>query len=211
MADRTTAKEVSIDLAGFKSSVDKQFSLLTKAVFGFYALMVAVIGGGFLLHRDLSDIKAQISKSDEGITGLRRNLTSVQGRMGVLEKNTSDIVTTQKDIAVVQRQILAAQGQIVASLGRIDSRLGSPLAVQPLALSPGEEQSIRDFFGIPKGLAKTPKYGIGDVIQNSAPVPDDLAAKVPRLKGFTYAKDPDNGSVLIVDITGHVVAVVGPA
>ena len=32
MPDRTTAKEVSVDLAGFKSSVDKQFAGVDKQI-----------------------------------------------------------------------------------------------------------------------------------------------------------------------------------
>jgi len=63
MAERTTAKEVSIDLAGFKTSVDKQFVLSFKLIFGLYTLLGAIIGGGFLLRGDLADSKAQIAKS----------------------------------------------------------------------------------------------------------------------------------------------------
>jgi hypothetical protein len=62
MAERPTAKHVSIDLDGFKASVDKQFALLTRLMFGLFALIGAVVGGGFLLRGDLADIKVQVGK-----------------------------------------------------------------------------------------------------------------------------------------------------
>ena len=211
MADRPTAKEVSIDLAGFKSSVDvqfagvdKQISLLVKMVVGVYVLLGAIVGGGFLLRSDLGDIKAKVAEEGAEITGLRRDVTALQSRISALDKNTSDL-------AAAQSQMLAIQGQINNSLIQINSKLPPVPATQLLALGPDEEQIIRDFFGMAKGPAsEPPKYRIGDSITGTTTMPDSLVLKLPKLKGFTYAKDPSNGSVLIAD-NGRVVAIIARA
>lgn len=200
MAERTTAKEVSIDLAGFKSSVDKQISLLTRLVLGIYVLIGAVVGGGFLLRTDLGEIKVEEAKTGEKVDGLRRDVTAVQDRIGKL---TSDISDSQKQIA-------AMQTEIVADLAHIDAKLPAP-AISVLALSPDEEEVIRFFFGLPKGLPSAPsKYKIGDVPFNVKPIPNSLVAKLPRLKGLGYTTDPNNGSILICDAVGRIVAIVAP-
>jgi hypothetical protein len=203
MSERTTAKHVSIDLDGFKSSVDKQFAFLFKLVFGVYALIGAVVGGGFLLRTDLGEIKAQGVKSDTEIVGLRRDMTGVQERVKELEK------TTSSQISSLQKEVTERGDKIIASLTEINSKL--PTQSPLLSLSRNEEQLIRDFFGISKVPAKGPsKYSLGDVVPNTIPMPDSLIAKVPKLKGFAYAKDPNNGSILIVDGRAQVVAVVVP-
>jgi hypothetical protein len=212
MADRPTAKEVSIDLAGFKDSVDRQFSgvdkqiaLLTRLVFGLYALLFAVVGGGFLLRSDIGDLKAKVAENAAEITALRRDVGTVQTRLGTIEKGTSDL-------AAGQAQILTLQNQIVSTLALMNDRLPQSQGNQLVALSADEQQAIREFFDV-KGTAKGPaKFRIGDTAPDTKPVPDALVAKIPKLRGLAYAFDPGSGSVLIVSLTTmRVVAVIAPA
>ena len=69
MATSPTAKEVSVDLAGFKASVDQQFKavdqrldLIVKLIFAMFALFPMIVGGGFLLRNDLSEVKTEVDK-----------------------------------------------------------------------------------------------------------------------------------------------------
>lgn len=203
MPERTTAKEVSIDLAGFKSSVDKQMTLLMRLIFGVYVVIGAVVGGGFLLRSDLGDIKAELAKTAEKVDTLRRDATVMQEH---ISKLPSDIADSQEQTSAT---LAALRTEIRSDLSRIYSRLPGP-EVAPLNLSVDETNTIRFFFGLPA----TPnpkisiKYRIGDVPYNVKPIPDNLVEKVPGLAGLGYTKDPDTGSVLICDPMSRIVAIV---
>jgi hypothetical protein len=212
MADRPTAKEVSIDLAGFKDSVDRQFAgvdkqiaLLLRLVFGLYALLFAVVGGGFLLRSDIGDLKAKLAENAAEIAALRRDLGTAQAHIGTIEMSTSGLASGQA-------QVLSLQNQIVAALALMNEKLSQGQSNQPLVLSTDEQQAIREFFGI-KGPVKGPaKYRVGDTAPDTKPMPDALVAKIPLLTGLSYAFDPGSGSVLIVTLpTMRVVAIIAPA
>lgn len=205
MASRPTAGEVSVDLGGFKSSVDKQFSYLVRWIIGLYALIAAIIGGGFLLRADLGRIEGQIARSGAEIEGLRRDVSSLQQEMRSLQKSASDNTASQN------RMLSAMQRQIASGFAEINNKLPAVSSNPLIALSTDEEQTIRTLLGVTAGPAKSAKYGIGDLLSGTVPFPDEVVAKVPKLKGFTYAKDPDNGSVLVADNRGRVVAVISPA
>jgi hypothetical protein len=188
MASRSSSRpivgEVNVDLAGFKSNVEKQFGYQVRWIVGLYVLIGTLIGGGFLLRGDLGRIEGQIAKATAEIEALRRDVTSLQTNS-----------TSQRELLSTMR------GEIASGLAEINSKLPSNPA-QLLALSADEEQVIRDLLGVPKGPSNmAPKYGIGDSIVGALPFPEDLVAKVPKLKGFRCGKDP-NGSVLIPNSRG---------
>ena len=192
-------------MGGFKPSVDKQFSYLVRWIIGLYALIAAIIGGGFLLRADLGRIKGQIARSGAEIEGLRRDVSSLQQEMRSLQKSASDNTASQN------RMLSAMQRQIASGFAEINNKLPAVSSNPLIALSTDEEQTIRTLLGVTAGPAKSAKYGIGDLLSGTVPFPDEVVAKVPKLKGFTYAKDPDNGSVLVADNRGRVVAVISPA
>ena len=191
--------------AAFKSSVDKQFSYLVRWIIGLYALIAAIIGGGFLLRADLGRIEGQIARSGAEIEGLRRDVSSLQQEMRSLQKSASDNTASQN------RMLSAMQRQIASGFAEINNKLPAVSSNPLIALSTDEEQTIRTLLGVTAGPAKSAKYGIGDLLSGTVPFPDEVVAKVPKLKGSTYAKDPDNGSVLVADNRGRVVAVISPA
>ena len=204
MADRPTAKEVSVDLAGFKDSVDKQIGLLTRLVFGLYALLVAIIGGGFLLRNDIGDLKAKLAESTAEVGALRRDLGALQTHVGAIEKSGSDLASGQT-------QILALQNQVVNTLAQMADRLNPGQSNPLFALSASDQQSIRDYFGIKGPATGTPKYRLGDIVTDTKPVPDALIAKVPGLRGFAFTNDPGSNSLVIVSQpASRVVAVISP-
>jgi hypothetical protein len=204
---------LSRDIGSPQSSVDKQFENVNRQIarsdyyiFGLYGLIGAVIGGGFLLRSDLGDIKAQVVKSGAEIEGLRRDMTTVQGRIGAIETNTSQIVSGQNQMVAIQRQM-------AVNLEQINSKISAAPTPQLLALSPDEEQTIREFFGLNKGQPspEKPKYGFGEIISDAKPLPNDLVTKLPKLKGFKYTFDPSNNSALIVGADDRIVAIIKQA
>jgi hypothetical protein len=199
MPDRLTTREVKADVEGVKTSVDRQYTL----VLGMYGLIAAVVGGGFLLRSDIGDIKKELGQSSAEITGLRRDMTTVQARLDAIAKNTSDLASGQT-------QLISLQNQIGALLTQMNNKLPTqPLVV--VALGPMEEQIVRDFFGLSKISKEPSRYTVGDTLPGASPIPEQLYSKVPRLKGLNYAKDPANGSLLVADALNRVVAIISPA
>src|SRR5258708_3799083 len=98
----TTAKEVSVDLTGFKDSVEKQFAHLSKLVFFLYPILIGIIGGGFLLHKELGDIKASSAQTGEKVESLKNELVAAKERLRAIETSTSEV-------AAAHRQVVAAQ------------------------------------------------------------------------------------------------------
>jgi hypothetical protein len=126
--------------------------------------------------------------------------------LGTLDKSAADLASGQS-------RIVTLQGNISSTLAQINDKIPQGQGVQVLALSGGEQQIIRDFFGVPKGPAtQPPKFKVGDAAPDATAIPDDLVAKVPQLKGLAYAKDAGNGSVLIVALPARrVIAIIAPA
>jgi hypothetical protein len=106
---------------------------------------------------------------------------------------------------------LTLQAQATTSLARVDARMFVP-AFKALRLKPEEEQFIRDFFGLTGASTVSTRYWIGETnTEAAAPIPDDLVVKLPLLKGLNFAKDPQNGAILITDGANRIVAIVPSA
>jgi hypothetical protein len=214
MATSPTAREVSVDLAGFKSSVDQQFTSLNAAlhratdavdkrldfvirlVFAMFAIFPIVIGGGFLLRSEIGDVKIELGKIGVQVSGLREDLSRIEKR-------------PDRALTVSDPQILALQTQMNSILRRIEERLNNS-SVPPIALAEEEKQVIRAFLGV-KPSKEAAKYSVGDVVSGAKDLPDALVSKLPKLQGLRFLFDPFNGSALLVAADNRIVAIVEPA
>lgn len=205
MATSPTAKEVSVDLAGFKSSVDQQFKavdkqldLAVKLIFAMFAIFPIIIGGGFLLRSDLGEVKVELGKIVVQVSALREDMNRNANR-------------ADKSAQISDPQALALQSQMNSALRRIEDKLNvSPPT--PLALSDEEKSLIRLFFNLNKGPSREPaKYSIGDVFTGAMELPTDLVRKLNKLKELRVGLDPSNGSVLLVGADDRIVAIVEKA
>jgi hypothetical protein len=215
MAKTPTAKEVSVDLAGFRSSVDQQFISLkaalaqaadaiekrldffAKLVLAMFAIFPICIAGGFFLRNEIGDVKIELGKIGVQISGLREDLSRIEKRL--------DRPTQTSDAQ------LAIQTQMNSVLRRIEDRLNVSPPV-PLALTDDEKSLIRAFFKLDKGPSREPsKYAIGDTITGAKEIPDELVNKLNKLQGLRVAFDPSDGSALLVAADNRIVAIVEPA
>jgi hypothetical protein len=203
MATGPTAREVNLDLAGFKSSVEKQFGAVSLLLYWLLGIGVAILGIGFTLLTQIWANHTETATLGERIAALSKDVNRVEKHLEDSDKNSASIA----DLA---RQTLAFQGTMNSTLSRIEDKLNSKS--QALNLSDDDERIIRNFFGLDKGPPKyKPKYAIGDVVFDTKAVPDDLVAKLPKLRGLTMSFDPGNGSVLFVGTGNRIVGVVEPA
>jgi hypothetical protein len=216
MANTPTAKEVSIDLAGFKSSVDQQFTSLkgalaqaeiaidkrldfvAKLVFAMFAIFPISIAGGFFLRNEISDVKIELGKIGVQISGLREDLSRIEKR------------GDKPPVSVSDPQIIALQTQMNFVLHRIEDRLNNSSVPPAIALTEDEKQLIRNYLGV-KPSKEAAKYSVGDVVSGAIDLPDALVSKLPKLQGLRYLKDPNNGSALLVARDNRIVAIIEPA
>jgi len=210
MADRTTAKEVKIDLDGFKGGVDRQFSWVVRWIAGLYLVGGAIVGGGFLIRSDLGGVQKEIATNSAEITGLRRDIEGVQKRLDAFGKGITDFDSRLGKIGSAQDDIVSAQREAVTALRRIERRFPELSPVDTLSLDPKDRQIIRDFFKLVPGKSKSAQVNIGETVKDAIPVPDDLATNVPRLRGLLYARDVESGAVVFVNITGRAIGIVEP-
>jgi hypothetical protein len=206
MATSPTAKEVSVDLAGFKSSVDQQFKavdkqldLAVKLIFAMFAIFPIIIGGGFLLRSDLGEVKVELGKIGVQVSALREDVNRIAKR-------------AENAAQISDPQVLALQTQMNSALRRIEDKLNvSPST--PLALTDDEKSLIRLYFNLNKGgPSKEPaKYAVGDLFTGAKELPTDLISKLSRLKGLRVGFDPSDGSALLVAADDRIVAIVEQA
>ena len=203
MATSPTAKEVSIDLAGFKSNVDQQFNgvdkrleFIARLIFAMFTIFPIVIGGGFLLRSEISDVKIELGRIGVQISGIRDDLSRIEKR-------------ADKTVAVSDPQVLALQTQMNSVLRRIEDRLNNS-PVPAITLAEEEKQLIRGILGV-KPSKEPAKYSVGDVVSGAKDLPDDLVRKIPKLQGLKFVFDPNNGSALLVASDNRIVAIVEPA
>ena len=143
MTSSPTAKEVSVDLSGFKSSVDQQFKslkdevdkrldLILKLIFAMFGIFPIIAGGGFLLRNDLGEVKVELGKIGVQISALHEDLSRIEKRI-------------DKPVQISDAQILALQTQLNSVLRRIEDKLNVS-ASGPLALTDDDKNLIRSIL-----------------------------------------------------------------
>jgi hypothetical protein len=198
MVDPKNAREVAIDLAGFKAAVAPQFSWLNQLIYWLGAVMLAMVGGGFALWSQIGDMKGTTGRIEEKVTAIGLRLTKLEEA-----GSAATAVLTKLD---------QASTAATALLNRIDTQIANLSSYSgPLMLSQSDVQVITTSLGISKTPGKEPtKVRLGDIMPSDAlkEFPNSLVAKLPKLKGTKYTVD--SGSVIIADSENRVIAVVTP-
>jgi hypothetical protein len=222
MAERTTAKEVKIDLDGFKASMERQFSLMFRWIAGLYVLFGGVVATGLLVQVEvarngveITGLRRDFTVLQRDIASVQRDVTAVHERFAGLAKGVSGLESGVARIAGLQEQMLADQRNVStnmsAALSRIDRRLPEINPLGLLALDANERQTIRSYFGVPKEKSSGLKVSLGEQVSGPVDlVPDELVAKVPKLKGIRYNRDPATGSILFVGYDDRIIGIVEP-
>ena len=187
-----SVREVSIDLSGFKQSVDRQFAYTHRLIFYVGAVLLAMAGGGFAIYKQIGDLQSDV-------TGLQHDVSAINERLTKIEKYGSDSAESQ--------------GKIQTLLSQINTRLAAsqtqdigPFA--PVDLNSNERALVAKFLGA-KPEATPPKFSLGDLVSGEAvkPLPAQLVAAVPKLAGakFTF----NSGWIILTGAGNRVVATVG--
>jgi hypothetical protein len=195
MVDPKNYREVAIDLEAFKREVEPRFTHLNTLVYWILAVIVgAAASGGFAIYKLTGDI-------EKNLAGLSQNVVD-------LSKTVSDLSDRVKahDQRVVREPNLQP---LLDELRRMGSVLQAVRPANPdrLALSSDERNIILSFLA-PGPVTGPVEVEIGDRIPTAflKPIPDNLAAKLPKLKGLSYALS--NGTPVIAQANGRVIAIV---
>jgi hypothetical protein len=147
------------------------------------ALIVAVSWGA----RELYVLNASVK-------GLSDQVTRIEGDLKEVRNLTVDSRTSAKRIL-----------EIVERIDERQQRIAPTPPFQPLTLSDGEAQLVRNRLGVPPLTAPIGKIKIGDALPETQtkPFPDDLVAKLPKLKGARFFVDDANNGVALVDVISN--------
>ena len=192
MTDPRNIREVNIQNEGFRKSLEDRVGVFQKMVWTVIGLLGALLIAAFTIYFQIGDVKTDVAV-------VKTNITNLLERFSKVEKNVEDS--------------RSAERQMVIALGRIEARQ-QPVSRDPVVagfyLTEGESSLVRQFIKtLPKNDNK-PTISVGSQVPDDKlqPIPGDLEAKVPRLKGVRYVIDANNAIALTVPGTGFVFAVV---
>jgi hypothetical protein len=232
MADPQTIGEANIALDGFKFLVSDQIAELRRYLYWVLGLLVIVLGAGIAIYRLVGEVQVEAQKQGGE---LRIEILKQGGDLRAeLQKQIGDLrLEQQKQISDVKTDIALgtqAIGRIEKTVGDLQTNQGQALArietllqtrsnsserlpSAAMLLDENEKQLIFKFILV-KSVpgAKPSSVKVGDLIPDPTllkPIPDDLAAAVPKLRGARFSIDENSGSILLVGAgDNHVVAIV---
>jgi hypothetical protein len=176
-----------------------------------------------------------VSKKIDAVNeAVNESVRRVDNRIGILEKNLKETPLASRRYAILQQRFeaqgtalqqrfeqqgLALQQRIETMVARLTKEPALVPAIEPtvgtaprLAFTEEEKAQVRHSLKLEGPPSKAPpKYALGETVTDSKQIPDRLLTKLPKLKGFRLATDPNTGSALFVDTTDHIIALVPKA
>lgn len=192
MVEPNNWRGVAIQLDEFRKSIEERVGWLRALVWtllGFVGTLIALVGGVYWLFGGLPD---RITRMQDDIKELRSDFR------GVLSESRN-----------VRGELKDARSEILTALARIESKQGQP-GTRVASLSESESKIIRDRLGLPPVTNEPGKFKIGDLLSEGStkPLPDDLVAKLPKLKGARFASDINNALLLVDGVSGQIFAII---
>jgi hypothetical protein len=133
-------------------------------------------------------LNAKVSGIDARIERIEIDIRKIRGQ-------TTESATHAKQILEVVERMDAKQRNLPA----------------PLSVSDVEAKFIRDQLGVKPPTGGPGKIRIGDVLPETLarPLPEDVLAKLPKLRGVRFAIDnANNGIALVESVSNRVFAII---
>jgi hypothetical protein len=203
MIDPRTVREATIAQAGLEA----RLGLLQKLILAVIGLLGAILLGAAAIYVQVGDLKTDVAVT-------KNTVATINERVAKMEKGIDDIRSETG-------QIRSETGQILSRVARLDPQ---PVPQRPQPASPpdlrnviggfyvteGEGKALRELLGAPQKTDAPPKIGLWQRVSEQLlkPIPDDVAAKLPKLKGLRYAIDPGNNAIALAEPSGLVIATI---
>jgi hypothetical protein len=195
MSDPRTIREVNIATGG----MEKRIKLLQWVGGGICALLVALLGVGIAQYRDIGKVEVDVG-------AIKATVEGIEKRLGLIETDL--------------RAVRTDQGQILAKIQTPPTPPAPPPTPPPrlqdliaggFYITDAEASLIRDFLKAgPKKPDVPSKIALWDRLPQSdtQPLPDDLAAKLPKIKGLRFTTDVNNAIALVEPSQNVVIAII---
>jgi hypothetical protein len=192
MSDPRTIREVNLAQAG----IEGRLGLLVKMGGAIVGLLVAVVGGIATLYVQIGNVKDVVADVKVEVAALKSTVEGLGGRIVRIE---TAVDSARKDI-----------------LGRIQPPPSPPPQSQDTIaggfyVTEAEAGFIRDFLKAPQREAsKVGKFSLWDHVPQdlAQPLPDDLTAKIPKLKGLRFAIDPSNSAIALIEPSQNLIVAI---
>jgi hypothetical protein len=204
MPEPQTFREMNIWLGEFRAGLEnrldgilERFSDLKTwvgAIFGSIVTLVVAVGGLYAYV-----YFGVLTKIDDLKTDLLAKIGALQQSIAVLESQSKELKATNDRML-----------STLLSTGRNDQRLPTSPPSGP-EITASDALFIRQFVKTSPITTATPqKIKVGDQLSDATltPLPDDLIARLPKLKGVRYSIDPENNLIALADPSGRVFALV---
>jgi hypothetical protein len=197
MTEPRNIRETNIARRGLEDRV----ALLQKWLWGLAGLLGTVLAAAAAIFYQLSDLKTDVAV-------VKTNVGNVSDRLARIEKTVDEI---RPEIG----QIRMETGQILSRVSRAEPP-PAPRPQQPdpviagFYVTDGEAKLLRELLGVPQKTDARATIGLWQRAPESLlkPIPDDVAGKLPKLKGLLYAIDPSNNAIALTEPSGVVIATI---
>jgi hypothetical protein len=190
MTDPKTIREQNIENEGFRKGLEERVGVFQKMVWTVIGLLGAIMIGAGAIYIQIGDLK-----TDVGV--IRTNIINLVERFSKMEKSAEDS--------------RASERQIITTLGRIEAQVPkSDPIIAGFYLTASEASAIAQVLRPPLRNDNQPTISVGSRVPENMlrPIPDELLAKIPRLRGARYVIDANNAVALAAPGTDVIFAIV---
>ena len=176
MVEPTRIREVNFVIAG----MERRLGLLQVLILAAIGMLGGLIAGALAIYVSVGDVKTSVAV-------VQTKIDAMASRLAAVEQGVSEV--------------RSPTGEILTLLRRIDQRQPS---APTLSVTEEEAKLIRQTLGTPDRIGGTSKFAVGDVSPPDAkPLPEELAAKIPRLRGVRVVLDGATNALALIDPTSN--------
>jgi hypothetical protein len=199
MTEPRTPREANIAREGLEARV----GLLQKLIWAVIGLLGAMLAGAAAIYVQVGDLKTDVAVVKNTVAGINERLAKI-------EKTIDDI---RSEIG----QVRTETGQILSRVSRAEPP-SPPRPQQPdlrnviagFYVTDGEAKLLRELLGAAPKTDAPPKISLWQRVSEQPlnPISDEIAARLPKLKGLRYAIDPGNNAIALTEPSGIVIATI---